>query len=58
MFDNWDLLSFLAGLVSGGVVATFISVSVHKRMTASHGGSTIDQSKARAGGDIIGGSKR
>ena len=56
MFQNFDFWSFLAGLV-GGVAITLVSVRIRKTMTASEVGTVVDQSKARAGRDIVGGNK-
>jgi hypothetical protein len=57
MFENWDLWSFLAGLV-GGVAITFVSIQIQKRMSSGSGGNTVDQSRAQAGGDIVGRDKK
>lgn len=53
MLDNWDFWSFLAGLV-GGTAITLISIRIKKSLTLSGRGNVVDQSKARANGDIVG----
>ncbi len=57
MLENWDILSFLAGLVSG-IAITLVSIRISKSMRSSGGGNVVDQSKARAGRDIVGGNKK
>lgn len=47
-----QILSFAAGVLSGSFVTFKLA-----RNTAARGGSVIDQSRAQAGGDIVGGSK-
>lgn len=46
-----EILSFLAGLASG----SFLTLKIKKQKVAQ--GTAVDQSKARAGGDIVGGNK-
>jgi len=57
MFEDFDLLSFLAGF-AGGVAITFVSVSIRKSLSASRNATAVDQSKAQAGGDIVGRDKK
>lgn len=47
-----EIVSFLGG-VAGGALLTFTLT----RNTVRGGGSVVDQSKSRAGGDIVGGNK-
>lgn len=47
-----EIGSFIAGLIGGSFIT--ISVTGHR---AAKRGSITDQSKARAGGDIVGGNK-
>jgi hypothetical protein len=48
------ILSFLAGCLAG----SFITLKITRQNKASGNGSIVDQSKSRAGGDIVGGNKR
>jgi uncharacterized protein YneF (UPF0154 family) len=48
-----QILSFLVGL-AGGSLITF---SLTKKQVSGNG-SIVDQTKAKAGGDIVGGNKR
>lgn len=57
MLENWDILSFLVGLI-GGIAVTLVSIRIKKTMSSSGGGDVVDQSKARAGRDIVGGNKK
>jgi hypothetical protein len=47
-----EILSFLSGAAAGSLVTVYF-----KNQRASGNGRVVDQSKARAGGDIIGGDK-
>lgn len=47
-----EIISFAAGAL-GGAALTFTLT----RNSVKNGGSLIDQSKARAGGDVVGGNK-
>ncbi len=58
MIENWDTLSFLIGLITGGISVTLVSISIKKNMRSSGDGDVVDQSKARAGGDIVGRDKK
>lgn len=50
-----DIITFLLG----GLTGSFITYQVQKkRMTSQGSGSVVDQSGARAGGDIAGRDKR
>ncbi len=57
MFENLDLWSFLAGF-AGGVTVSIISISIRKTMSASQNATTVDQTNAQAGGDIVGRDKK
>lgn len=46
-----EILSFIGGLVGG----SFLTFTITR--TSVKGGSAVDQSKASAGGDIVGGNK-
>lgn len=47
-----EILSFVGGLLGGSLLTLTIT-----KNTVRNGGSVVDQSKARAGGDIVGGNK-
>jgi hypothetical protein len=48
-----EILSFVGGLLSG----SFLTFSFTRHNRAQGSGSAIDQSRSKAGGDIVGGSK-
>ena len=54
-FDFWN---FLGGLIAGGIGGSFLTLKLSKSQKADSGGKNIDQSGAKAGGDIVGGNKR
>jgi hypothetical protein len=49
--------SFIAGLIGGGAVGSFLTLRITGRNHLSGKGSVVDQSQSRAGGDIVGGNK-
>lgn len=59
MLADFDLWSFLGGLVSGGLGGAFLTLSITKKNQSSAGhGNAVDQSNATAGGDIVGRDKQ
>jgi len=57
MLENFEILSFLAGL-AGGIAITLVSIRVQKTLSARANGNAVDQSRARATGDIVGRDKK
>ena len=57
--ENWafDIASFIAGLVGGGTLGSILTFSISKRLGAGANSRIVDQSNAKAGGDIVGGDK-
>ena len=49
--------SFIAGLLTGGVTGSLITLRITGRNQVLRGGSITDQSRSVAGGDIVGGNK-
>ncbi|WP_315800076.1 hypothetical protein [Bradyrhizobium sp. SZCCHNS3002] len=47
--------SFLAGFVGGGAVGSLVTLRIKGRNQLPGKGSIVDQSRSRAGGDIVGG---
>lgn len=58
MFESFDLWSLLAGLVGGSIIGSIVTYQVQKRLSSSGSGNVVDQSRAQAGGDIVGRDKR
>jgi len=52
-----EIGSFIGGLLAGGAGGSLITVKIFRRNAVS-GGTITDQSRARAGGDIVGRDKR
>lgn len=52
MAHSSQILSFLGGLISGSLLTFQVT-----KNRATRGGSVVDQSRSRADGDIVGGSK-
>ena len=52
-----DLLSEIISFFIGAVAGSLLTIKV-KSMRASGHGRNVDQSKASAGGDIVGGNKK
>lgn len=55
---NFDLWSFLAGLLPGLGGGAFLSLHFTKSMRSYQNGNTVDQSGARSRGDLVGRDKR
>lgn len=55
VFDLWN---FLGGLVSGLVGGALLTLHFTKSVRADGQANAVDQSRARAGGDIVGRDKR
>ena len=53
-----ELLSFLAGIVGGGIGGSLIALHLTRDKRVSGRGSMVDQSGASAQGDIVGRDKR
>jgi hypothetical protein len=53
-----EILSFLGGLVGGGVSGSLLTLRFGRQNKAAGGGSIVDQTNASAGGDIVGRDKR
>lgn len=55
MFENFDIWNFLSGAIAGGLGGAFLTLKITKRTLQTTGtGTTVDQSGAKAGGDIVG----
>lgn len=52
-----EILSLLVGLFGGGTIGSLITFKVVGGQKASDGGSNVNQSGSKAGGDIVGGNK-
>lgn len=50
----YEIGSFLGGLIAGGIAGSLITFQVTRQYRAYGSGSVIDQSGARAKGDIVG----
>lgn len=55
---TFELWSFLGGLISGLLGGSLLTLHFTKTMRADRKGNTVDQSRARARGDIVGRDKR
>lgn len=55
---TFDLWNFLGGLVAGGIGGALLTLKFTKNMRTNGSGTTVDQSKANAGGDIVGRDKK
>jgi hypothetical protein len=53
-----EILSFVTGLVSGGIGGSLVTLRFSRQNRATGGGSIVDQTNASAGGDVVGGDKR
>lgn len=54
-----EIVSFIIGLVGGGTVGSILTLKFGgKNINATSHGTAVDQSSARAGGDIVGRDKR
>lgn len=54
-FDFWN---FLGGLIAGGIGGALLTLKFTKNQRTAGTGTTVDQSKSSAGGDIVGRDKR
>lgn len=54
---TFDIGSFLAGLIGGGAAGSFLTFRLNNSKSASGSGKVVDQNRAKAGGDIVGGNK-
>jgi hypothetical protein len=46
--------SFVAGLIGGGAIGSLLTLRITGRNHLSGKGSVVDQSRSRAGGDVVG----
>ena len=53
-----EIWSFLGGVVGGGISGSLLTLRYTRQNRVNGSGSIVDQSRSKAGGDIIGGSKR
>ncbi len=58
--DNvaFDLWNFVGGLIAGGIGGALLTLKFTKNQRTNGSGTTVDQSKSTAGGDIVGRDKR
>jgi len=49
-----EIWSFVGGLIGGAVGGSLLTLRITRQNRVSHGGSIVDQSGSRAGGDIVG----
>ena len=49
-----EILSFIIGVISGGVTGSLLTLRFTRKNRASGGGSIVDQTNASAGGDVVG----
>ncbi len=54
-FDFWN---FFGGLIAGGIGGGILTFKFMKNQRTNGSGTTVDQSKSSAGGDIVGRDKR
>jgi len=53
-----DLWNFIGGLVAGGIGGALLTLKLTKNIRTQGSGNAVDQSRAEAGGDIVGRDKR
>lgn len=53
-----EIWSFIGGFVSGGIGGSLLTLRINQRNLIKGKGSVVDQSKSRAGGDIVGRDKK
>jgi len=53
----WDLWSLIAGALGGCTIGSFVTFRLYKGQNVNGNGRIVNQTRARAGGDIIGGNK-
>jgi len=51
---TFDVSNFILGLLTGGVGGAMITYQVTKTLRAGTDGTAVDQSRAQAGGDVVG----
>ncbi len=54
----FDLWNFIGGLVAGGIGGALLTLKFTKNQRTNGSGMTVDQSRSKAGGDIVGRDKR
>jgi len=54
-FDFWN---FVGGLIAGGIGGALLTLKSTKNQRTNGSGTTADQSRSTAGGDIVGRDKR
>ena len=52
-----EIWSAIVGCLAGGTLGSLITFKVVRSQHASSGGRNVDQSRSRAGGDVVGGNK-
>jgi hypothetical protein len=52
-----EIWSFIAGIVGGGAGGSLLTLRLTRQNKVLGSGSIVDQGRARAGGDIVGGDK-
>lgn len=55
---TFDLWNFLGGLVAGGIGGALLTLKFTKNQRTQGSGTTVDQSRSSAGGDVVGRDKR
>jgi len=55
---GFDLWNFLGGLIAGGIGGSLLTLRFSKSLHTNGTGTTVDQSKANAAGDIVGRDKK
>lgn len=54
LLSSFQLGSFVGGLLAGLAGGSAVTFGIMKRTSASFGGSVVDQTGAKAGGDVTG----
>ncbi|MDR6821026.1 hypothetical protein ELG72_33350 (plasmid) [Rhizobium leguminosarum] len=52
-----EIVSLVIGLIGGGTIGSLVTFKIVGGQKASSGGSNVNQSGSKAGGDIVGGNK-
>ncbi|MEE2943813.1 MAG: hypothetical protein VX444_01430 [Pseudomonadota bacterium] len=55
---TFDLWNFLGGLIAGGIGGALLTLKFTKNQRTNGSGTTVDQSRSSAGGDVVGRDKR
>jgi len=58
MVFSFEISSFIAGLIGGGGIGSFLTYKWQKQQTVKGSGTAVDLSNAKAGGDIVGRDKK